>query len=265
MQTNEKQNARKGAGAVIVGIGILLAKFKGLLYLLLSFKWIFLGAKMLAYSWTFFLSLWIYILLFGWKIALVFILVLLTHELGHYFAFRNYGLDAKLPVFVPLLGAFTAGTAPPDLEQDAYIALAGPLTGLLLGAACYAFGTTSHEPFWFAAAYVCAFLNLFNMIPMPPFDGGRVINALSPVLWIAGFALFVAVAFALHISLLFVIIIGALGLPAMIAAFRGHVDPRAAAMTRLQRFKVGGWYLAVLFGLLVLTSYAHLAVPNGLR
>jgi Zn-dependent protease len=261
----KKQKTAKGIGAAAIGLGVLLAKFKGILYLLLSFKWFFIGAKLLAYSWTFFLSLWIYVLFFGWKIAIVFVLVLLTHELGHYFAFRNYGLAARLPVFVPLLGAFTSGTPPDDLEKDAYIALAGPLTGLVLGFACYAAGALSHETFWYAAAYVCAFINLFNMIPTPPFDGGRVINALSPVLWIVGFALFIGLAIALHISLIFVIIIGALGLPAIISALRGRVDPRAARMTAMQRVKVGSWYLAVLFGLVFLTSYAHVAVPHGIR
>ena len=54
-------------------------------------------------------------------------LVLLAHELGHYFAFRAYGLPVRLPAFVPLLGAFTAGAPPENLEHDAYIALAGPL------------------------------------------------------------------------------------------------------------------------------------------
>jgi Zn-dependent protease len=263
--SEKKQNTAKGVGAGLVGIGLLLAKFKGLLYILFSLKWLFVSVKLLAYSWTFFLSLGIYVLFFGWKIAIVFILVLLTHELGHYFAFRNYGLEARLPVFIPLLGAFTAGTPPKDLEQDAYIALAGPLTGLVLGIACYAFGTITHDAFWYASAYICAFLNLFNMIPTPPFDGGRVINAIAPVLWIAGFILFIVLAIALHISLIFIVIIGLFGLPSVIAAFRGHVDPRAAAMTNWARARVGAWYLVVLFGLVFLTSYAHVAVPNGFR
>ncbi len=158
-------------------------------------------------------------------------LLLLAHELGHYFAFRAYGLPARLPAFVPLLGAFTAGAPPEDLEQDAYIALAGPLVGLGLAAVCYAIGDATQDRFWYACADLSAFLNLFNMIPMPPFDGGRIIGALWPPLWIVGFALFVAFAIVMHIPVLFVVIIGVLGLPAMLAAWRGHVDPRAERMT----------------------------------
>ena len=106
---------------------------------LFKFKFLLLvGAKLLGVSWTFLLSLWIYVVIFGWQLAVVVMLLLLAHELGHYFAFRAYGLPARLPAFVPLLGAFTAGAAPQDLEQDAYIALAGPLTGLGLAAVCFA-------------------------------------------------------------------------------------------------------------------------------
>lgn len=100
----------------------------------------------------------------------------------------------RLPAFVPLLGAFTAGATPDDLEQDAYIALAGPLTGLGLAAACYAIGDVTHDRFWFACADLSAFLNLFNMLPVPPFDGGRIIGAVWPPLWIAGFVLFIGFA-----------------------------------------------------------------------
>ncbi|HVA33969.1 MAG TPA: site-2 protease family protein, partial [Candidatus Baltobacteraceae bacterium] len=157
---------RRGGGALGAGLAALLAflaKFKLLLLVVL---------KLLAPSWTFLLSLWVYVIFFGWKLAIVVMLLLLAHELGHYFAFRAYGLPARLPAFVPLLGAFTAGTPPDDLEHDAYIALAGPLVGLGLAAACYAVGSVSGDRFWYACADLSAFLNLFNMIPMPPFDGG---------------------------------------------------------------------------------------------
>ncbi len=244
----DAQRRRGGLGALLAAIAAFLLKFKFLFLI---------GSKLFAVSWTFLLSLWVYVLLFGWKLAVVVILLLLAHELGHYFAFRAYGLPAKLPTFVPLLGAFTAGAAPPDLEQDAYIALAGPLVGLGLAAVCYAIGDAEKDRFWYACADLSAFLNLFNMIPMPPFDGGRVIGALWPPLWIIGFSLFVAVAVFLHVPVLFVVIIGALGLPAMIAAWRGHVDPRAARMTLGARARVSVWYLATVLGLFLVMAQSH--------
>jgi Zn-dependent protease len=237
------------------GIGAILA---ALLAFVLKFKFLLLiGAKLFAVSWTFLLSLWLYVVIFGWKLAIVVMLLLLAHELGHYFAFRAYGLPARLPAFVPLLGAFTAGAPPDNLEHDAYIALAGPLTGLGLAAACYAIGVALNDRFWYACADLSAFLNLFNMIPMPPFDGGRIIGALWPPLWFVGFAAFIAFAAVFHVPILFVAIIGLLGLPAMIAAWRGDVDPRAARMTFQARLRVSVWYLATVLGLFFVVAQAH--------
>ncbi len=257
-----KKGRAGGIGAAATGVGLLLLKFKTVLLALLNLKYVVLGAKFFTFGWTFLLSLWLYTLAFGWRFGLMFVLVLAAHEFGHYAVMRTYGLAARLPVFIPFLGAFTAGALPADLEQDAYIALAGPLTGLGLAAACYAFGVQTHEAFWFAAAYLGAFLNLFNMIPVPPFDGGRVIGAIAPAMWIAGFALFIGLAFAIHIPLLFVIIVGLFGMPRVIGVLRGNVDPRAAAMTQAARLRVALWYLGTLFGLFFLLSASHI-IPAG--
>lgn len=237
-----------GIGAILAAIVAFIVKFK---FVLLLF------GKFFGLSWTFLLSLWVYVLLFGWKLAVVIMLVLLAHELGHYFAFRAYGLPVRLPAFIPLLGAFTAGAPPEDLEHDAYIALAGPLTGLGLAATCYVIGETNHDRFWFACADLSAFLNLFNMIPVPPFDGGRIVGALWTPLWIAGLAIFIGIALVLHVPLFFVLIIALLGLPAIAAAFRGHQDPRAANMTMAARARVSVWYLATLLGLVFVMAQSH--------
>ena len=248
------QRRNRGIGAILAALVAFLLKFKVLLLI---------GGKLFAISWSFLLSLWIYVVIFGWKLAVVVMVLLLAHELGHYFAFRAYGLPARLPAFIPLLGAFTAGAAPDDLEQDAYIALAGPLTGLGLAAACFAIGDVTQDRFWFACADLSAFLNLFNMLPVPPFDGGRIIGAVWPPLWIAGFVLFIGFAILWHIPLLFIVIIGALGLPSILAAWRGHVDPRAANMTFGARARVSVWYLATVLGLLVVMSQSHAIATPG--
>ena len=242
-----------GIGAILAAIVAFALKFKGLL----------LFAKFFSVSWTFLLSLWIYVLIFGWKFAVVIMLVLLAHELGHYFAFRAYGLPVRLPSFIPLLGAFTAGALPDDLEQDAYIALAGPLTGLGLSAACYVIGVLLNDRFWFACADLSAFLNLFNMIPVPPFDGGRIVGALWTPLWVGGLAIFIGIALLLHVPLLFVLIIVLLALPGIGSALRGRQDPRAARMTTAARARVSFWYLATLVGLVLVMGQAHgIATPG---
>ena len=259
----KKKNAR-GIGTIAATLAVVAAKFKVILAFILQFKFALFGLKLLAGSWTFLLSLWIYIAFFGWKLGIVILLVIAAHELGHYFAYRAYGLPARLPVFVPLLGAYTQGAIAPDLEQDAYIALAGPLTGLALASACYAAGLLTNDAFWFACADIGAFINLFNMIPVPPFDGGRVIGAVWPGIWIAGIGLFVVAAAFLHVPVFMVLLLALLGVPTILATFRGGGDPRAAMMTTSARLRVGTWYVATILALIAVLGQAHSALPaNG--
>lgn len=166
---NKKRGALGRIGGAIAAAVAVLAKFSGLAAAL----------KFLAIGWSFVLSLGLYAFAFGWTFAVVMMLSLLVHELGHYFAFRAYGLPAKLPAFVPFLGAFTVGSTPEDPEHAGLIALAGPLAGLALAGVCYAIGSTAHDAFWMTAAYLGALLNAFNLIPFPPFDGGRVAAAIA--------------------------------------------------------------------------------------
>jgi Zn-dependent protease len=126
-------------------------------------------------------------------------------------------------------------------------------------------GAATQDRFWYACADLSAFLNLFNVIPMPPFDGGRIVAALWPPLWIVGFALFVGFAVFVHLPILFVLVIGLLGLPAMTSAWRGHVDPRAEAMTFAARVRISVWYLATLFGLFFVMAQSHAIASPGSR
>jgi Zn-dependent protease len=101
------------------------------------------------------------------------------------------------------------------------------------------------------------------MIPVPPFDGGRIVGALWTPLWIAGLAIFIGIALVLHVPLFFVLIIALLGLPAILAAFRGHKDPRAANMTTPARARVSVWYLATLLGLVFVMAQSHGVAAPG--
>jgi Zn-dependent protease len=260
-QSGNRRRRSGRLGAIAAAIGILAIKFKALLAVLLDLKVVLLASKLLAVSWTFVLSLVFYVLAFGWRIGIVLLFAIAAHELGHYAAYRSYGLAVRAPVFVPFLGAYTAGALAPDLESDAYIALAGPLTGLILAGACYAIGSITSDRFWMACAEIGAFLNLFNMIPVVPFDGGRVIGAIWPPLWIVGAIGFVAAAFWLHVPIFFMILIAILGLPAMISMLRGRVDPRAAHMTTAGRARVGIWYIATVLVLVYIMGQAQNALP----
>ena len=84
------ENAKRTGGIVAIGAVVLafLLKFKAILPFLLNFKWIAIGAKLLLSSGTLLLSIWAWAQLFGVWFATGFVLLILVHELGHYFAIR---------------------------------------------------------------------------------------------------------------------------------------------------------------------------------
>jgi Zn-dependent protease len=184
-------------------------------------------------------------LFFGWKFGVVFVLLILVHELGHYMTFRNFGIKADLPFFIPGLGAFVAARGPaPSLTVEAIAALAGPVYGLAASGVCYYVGVNLHEPFWLAAAYTGFFLNALNLLPVPPLDGGGIAAAIDPRLWIVGLVAFLGFVVLFHIwaGLLFVLLVGFVAVPRIRALLAGHVDPRFAAVPRMSRVIIAAAY-----------------------
>ena len=174
-QTAERSTA-VGIGAVLLA---LFLKFKTVLVFLLGFKWIALGAKLLLSFGTLVVSIFAWAQMFGFWFATGFVLLILVHEMGHVVAIRAYGLKASVPIFVPFLGAFVAlKEMPPNSKAAGVIALAGPALGTAGAMVCYGIGAYTGAPIWYALASTAFFINLFNLIPIFPLDGGRVAAAL---------------------------------------------------------------------------------------
>jgi Zn-dependent protease len=180
------RDALRKVGAPLTGLGLLLlklgTKLKLILLLLPKLK---LGGTLL----TMLISVGAYSLLFGWPFAALFVVLILVHELGHVVALRRQGIRASSPMFIPFLGAVISMRGrPPDAYAEAKVGLAGPVLGSLgaLAVALVGWATGSH--LLLAAAYVGFFLNLFNLLPVVPLDGGRAMAAVHPALWIAGLA-----------------------------------------------------------------------------
>ena len=135
-----------------------------------------------------------YALIWGWSFAVGFVLLLFIHEIGHVIQLRREGIPASAPMFIPFLGAAVAmKEMPKDAGAEARVGLAGPVLGTLgclIPLALY--GITDDELFK-ALAFVGFFLNLFNLLPVLPLDGGRALGALSPKVWYFGFVLLIAV------------------------------------------------------------------------
>ena len=76
-----------------------------------------------------------YALIWGWKFAVGFVLLLLVHEMGHVIQLRREGIKASAPMFIPFLGAVVAmKEMPKDAAAEARVGLAGPVLGSLGGA-----------------------------------------------------------------------------------------------------------------------------------
>ncbi len=254
----------RAAGGTAVGLAVLLAKFKGLLFALLNLKWIFFASKFALTGFSFLASIWFYALFFGWKFGIVFVLLIAIHELGHAIFVRGFGLSAPAIYFIPGLGAFTTwkgGTQ--SVYQESVIAFGGPLLGTLGGLVCFGYGAATNEPFWFAAANVAFFLNLFNMIPLGVFDGGRITAAISPNLWIAGFVIVIVAALAFHWWSPILLIVVLLSIPRAIQAWKGQLDPRYFAVPPNQKVAIACAYFGLLAVLLACLVFSHVAVPGA--
>jgi len=120
-------------------------------------------------------------LIFKWEITYVLILacVILIHELGHYVAMRICKYKDLSIFFVPLVGAFASGSKERiSQRQDVIILLAGPVPGIIIGLFLYYFGLRDQNEFLLRTSNILILINLFNLLPIMPLDGGRVIKNL---------------------------------------------------------------------------------------
>jgi Zn-dependent protease len=194
--------------APLGGAALLLAKFgaklKALLVLLPKIK-------LFTTSGTILVSVAAYSLIWGWAFALGFVLLLLVHEMGHVIQLRREGIKASAPMFIPFLGAvISAKSLGNNAVAEARVGLAGPVLGSAASVALVPLAGATGSDFLTALAFTGFFLNLFNLLPVVPLDGGRAMAALSPWMWIVGLVALVgvAVAFPNPIILLIVLFAG---------------------------------------------------------
>ena len=122
-----------------------------------------------------------YSLIWGWKFAVGFVLLLLVHEMGHVIQLRREGVKASAPMFIPFLGAvISAKSLGGNALAEARVGLAGPVLGTLGTAALIPIADATGNDLFKALAFTGFFLNLFNLLPVLPLDGGRAMAALSP-------------------------------------------------------------------------------------
>lgn len=177
-QSLAKRLAKYGA------VGYLLSRTWTYLMLLLK-----LGGKGKS-LWSMLFMVGVYAMFWGWKFAVGFVLLLFVHEMGHAYVLRREGIKAGLPVFIPFMGAVIAmKELPRNAWQEAKVGIGGPVLGTIGALLCVHIHALTGDLLWQALAYTGFMLNLFNMLPVSPMDGGRVIGGVSRWLLVVGYVI----------------------------------------------------------------------------
>ena len=181
--------------APIAAVGAFLAKFG---VVLLKFKFLF----------SLFVSAAFYVWFGGWWFGVGLVVLLFVHEMGHVLEAKRQGLPVSVPVFIPFMGALiTMKQMPRNAWREARLAIAGPILGSLGALTLYLAGAALNSPHLKALAFLGFLINLFNLLPVVPLDGGRISAALHPAMWLLGFLALAALVIYQPNPLLIIILV----------------------------------------------------------
>ena len=246
--------------APLTALGLLLAKFKGLLFLLLKVK--FIGTAL-----TMLLSVGAYALLFPVWFAVGFVLLIWVHEMGHVLQLKREGIKASAPMFIPFLGAFVAmKEMPKNALVEARVGLAGPVLGTLGALGVWGIYGLTDNPLFLGLAHIGFLINLFNLLPMLPLDGGRAVGAMSPVFWLVGILMTAALFFVWPNFI--VLIIALLGGTELWRRWRMRNTPEGQAYNKIElrhRVMVGFAYFGLVAILALLMAATALPDPYSVQ
>jgi Zn-dependent protease len=244
--------------APLVAVGLLLVKFKWLLVALLKVK--FVGTAL-----TMLLSVGAWALLYPVWFAVGLVALIWVHEMGHVLQLKREGIKASAPMFIPFLGAFVAmKEMPKNALVEARVGLAGPVLGTLGALGALGIHAFTENPLFLGLAYVGFLLNLFNLAPMLPLDGGRAVGAMSPVFWLLGIALTVALFFVMPNFI--VLLIAILGGMELWRRWKLRNTPEGQAYNKIElrhRVMVGLVYFGLIAVLALLMATTFVPDPAG--
>ena len=246
-------------GVVLVLIVKFVAKLKFLVVPLIKFL-----PLLLKTGGTMLLSIGAYALFWGWWFAVGFVVLIFVHECGHLLAARRIGLKVSAPMFVPFVGALILlKEAPRNAWIEAQVGIGGPLLGALGAGLCEGLFLATGRPLFRALAYTGFFLNLFNLAPVGFLDGGRIVTALSPWLWVVGMVILVAMLVTHPNFILLMILL--LSLPRLFFLFRRKTaeEVRYFEVTPAQRAVMAAMYFGLVALLVAGMRMVHIA-PDSL-
>ncbi len=233
---------KKHEGGIVGAIASLLLLLGKLKFLFLGLKLLTFGKLLLTFG-SMLLSMWVYAKLFGWPFGIGIVLLIFIHECGHALAARMRGHPTNFMVFIPFMGGLVATKrGGRNLTEDAFIGIMGPVVGSLASAACILGYVATGNPFWLALASWGFFVNLFNLAPTVPLDGGWIVPLFSPKALAYGVVVLIAMGFLNP----FIWILGVLSLPRIIGGWKA--DPKTQPyyqVARADKWKFGVAYLGL--------------------
>lgn len=240
--------------APVIAVGAFLLKFGAIL----------IKFKALTVIGTMGVSVAAYTLIWGWKFAVGFVLLIFVHEMGHAVMLRRRGIKAGWPVFLPFLGAFISmKSAPASVYEEAESALAGPIAGTAGAFVVWWAGNAIGSDLLVSLAATGFLLNLFNLLPALPLDGGRVAGALHPGIWLLGLLALLGYEFVRPSPVIPVILL--LGGFELWRRWRDRNSTASQvyfALQPRQRLRIGAAYLGLVIVLLIAMHAAY--VPRSL-
>ncbi|ARU55124.1 Zn-dependent protease [Oleiphilus messinensis] len=254
-QLNTTKRAKKGFnGHIWAWAGIAFKLFKSVKVIQVALIGMSLGAWGIIYSWEF---------------AAAIIGILIFHEYGHLRAMKKCGIPTKGIYLIPFVGGVAVGDSPKTHWQEVYIAMMGPFFGLamtLLFGIGYYF-TENH--FMGLVASISALVNLFNLLPVLPLDGGRVFKALAlsgqkkAGLVTVGLLTIAGLAFAIKLGLMLLIFFLILGVLDLMASWREFKNNPGMSMNAYGITFSLVWYLITAGGLIgIILLMAHTGLPG---
>jgi len=158
-QTEKRQLSLIG----IASLGFKLLKSAKVIKALLAVS------SVAAYSWF-----------FSWQFALILIGCLVFHEYGHIRAMKYFGMKTKGIYLIPFIGGLALGDSKISTRwQDVVISIMGPTFGMLLSVLALVLYWITDMPLFAGVAAFNALLNLFNLLPILPLDGGHVLKSIG--------------------------------------------------------------------------------------
>ncbi|HEY8967164.1 MAG TPA: site-2 protease family protein [Candidatus Methylacidiphilales bacterium] len=224
---------------------------------LIALKYGFLALKSLKTALSMLLMIWVYSWLYGWRFAAGFVALLFVHEMGHVVAAWRLGMPVSAPLFIPFVGAsIVMKQSPRDAWSEALMAYGGPLAGALGSWLCWGIALQGDIPWLMAVASASFVLNLFNLIPVPPLDGGRICAAVSPWFWLVGLLLLGAAVLYFHSwgAVFIIILVLFMAAPRIRATFRDRGTPAMQAYYAthpMQRVAMAAMYILLIAMLLL--------------